>query len=202
MTSIKVTSIKNNIQVGTLIPTTATETDNGVGHWADDKIENNGHYVDRAGIVDLPNIGVENKTKKRKTNAAWSQGSITVKAIKSTVAITDTRVWSKMKNQNQIIWDESLQKVIEVGIINMDIEEIRDLLQEGWEDVRQQVMKTSGDENRTIKKNITSKNKAVVLDGYNSDTSYNIRIPNTAMNKIRSISRTKNSIDRLFDHGE
>jgi len=196
MTSVRVTSIKNNIQVGTVIPTSATKTDNGVGHWADDEIESNGHSVDRNGTVDLPDIGVENKTKKRGTNAAWTQGSITIENIKSTAKLTDTRIWEKMKNQNQVTWDETVQKVVGVEIVNMDIEEIRKLLQEGWDDVRQQVLNGNGS------KNITSKNKVLVLDGYNSDTSYNIRIPNTAMNKIRSISRTKNSIDRLFEYGE
>ena len=196
MTSVRITSIKNNIQVGTPIPTSATKTDNGVGYWADDEIENNGHYVDRIGTVDLPIIGVENKTKRRGTNAAWTQGSITIKDIKSTAKLTDTRVWKKMKNQNQVIWDQSVQKVVGVEIVNMDIEEIRKLLQEGWDNVRQQVL----DGNNS--KNITSKNKVLILDGYNSDTSYNIRIPNTAMNKICSISRTKNSMDQFFEYGE
>jgi len=193
MSSIKIKSLKNNIAIGTAIPTPYTKADNGVGIWAEDQLAENGHNVDTRGTVDLPDLGVENKTKKRGSNSAWTQGSMTINDILATPDFLDTKIWEKMKNQNQITWDGQLQTVVDVELVNMDIEETRELLQESWQDVRDQLLQGSRD------KSVTSSNKAMILDGYNNDTSYNIRITTTAMNKIRTISRTNNALNQHFE---
>jgi hypothetical protein len=193
MSTPKITGIKNGIKVGTEIPKSRMKTDNGVGKWAEDMLEQNGHVIDKHGRVDMPNIGAEMKTKRTKTNAAWTQGSIKISDIENTPLLVDTPVWEKMKNQNHVIWDPVSQTVIGNEMVNMDNQDCRDLLQQKWTEVRNQII--SGHRS----KNISSKDGSLILDGYNSNTSYNIRISNTGMKKIKNISRTKNSMDKLFD---
>jgi len=187
----RVSIIKNNISVGTKIPTTTNDAQ--VGQWADSVIESNGHTIDKNGLVDLPEYGIDNKTRKKSSKAHHTVGSMTIKNITDTKNWAETRYYAKSQNQNQITYDTDFLEVSKVKIIDMAIDLIQENLKDGYEDCRNQLV--GGCRNKEIK----SSNGWVVLDGYGHSNSYRMRITNKAMKKIHNISGSRDTMKALFE---
>jgi hypothetical protein len=186
----RVCTIKNNIELGSRIPN--VKNDATVGQWADQELSNKGHKTDKNGVVDLPEYGIDNKTRKKGSKANHTIGSWLIKYILNTPNWKDTPFYQKSRNQNQIEWDPDFMEVSKVKIVDMDIDAIQEKLEEGYNDVRNQLI------NGNRKKEIKSQNGWVVLDGYNDDKSYRMRITDKAMKKIHNISGSRDSFNKNF----
>jgi hypothetical protein len=187
----RVSIIKDNIVVGTKIP--AITNDAQVGQWADGVLESKGHSIDKNGLIDMPDYGIDNKTRKKGSNAHHTVGSMTIRNIAGTKNWTETRYYAKSQNQNQITYDADFLEVSKVKIIDMAIDLIQENLKDGYEDCRNQLV--SGCRNKEIK----SSNGWVVLDGYGHSNSYRMRITNKAMKKIHNISGSRDTMKTLFE---
>ena len=187
----RVSVIKDNIKKGDLIP--QSEKDCDVGQWVDAQMAQKGHTVDQNGIVDLPEFGIDNKTRKFGSKAHHTVGSMTINDIINTQSWYDTRYYKKALNQNQVQWSDIYKEVVDVTILDMDMPEIQQPLQEAYEDLRKRVV--AGDRS----KNIISGCGWAVFDGYNHSNSYRFRITDKAMNKIKNMSRSRDTRKRLFE---
>lgn len=187
----RVSVIKDNIKKGDIVP--PSEKDCDIGQWADEQMFIKGHVVDQNGIIDLPEYGIDNKTRKHGSKAPHTVGSMTITDIIDTEEWTNTRYYKKALNQNQIQWSEDFQEVVEVTILDMDMPEIQEPLQAAYTNLREKVI--LGKRN----KQIASDCGWALFDGYNHQGSYRFRITNKAMNKIKNMSRSRDTRKRLFE---
>jgi hypothetical protein len=191
MKKTRVKEIKNNITTGTKIPVFQKDGDAGI--YIDQLMVNKGHAVDKNGLVDMPEYGVDNKSRKKGSHAHHTVGSMTIDNIISTPDFKNTRYYHKVQNQNQVTYDSDFLEVCDVVLLDMDIELIQEKLAEGYNDCREQLI------NGVRDKEIKSKNKWVVFDGYVHHNSYRMRITNSAMKKIHNISGVRDTYKNLFE---
>lgn len=191
MKSARVKIIKNNIAVGTPIPTWTQ--DHQPGQWADQQLMLNGHNVDATGVIDLPDYGVDNKIRLDSSRASHTVGSMTIDNIINTPAWRDTRFYQKSKNQNRIKYNTTFMEVSSVYLLDMEIDHVQEKLQDAYNDLRSRLLQ--GDRSKEIK----SSNGWAILDGYSHPNSYRFRITNTAMKKIESLSATRDTRKLHFD---
>ncbi len=192
MKPARVSIIKNNINVGDKVPMSDNDCD--VGMWIDQTLLDKGHKIDRNGIVDLPEYQIDNKCREQYSKAHYTQGSMTMSAIKNTPNWYDTSFHKKTLNQNQITWNSDFQEVVDVRILDMNLPEIQEPLRIAYENLREKML---GNDVRI--KNITSDCGWAVFDGYNHEGSYRFRITNTAMKKIKNLSKSRDTRQKLFE---
>ena len=191
MKKARVKTIKNNIQKGVSVPASGKDSD--VGIWIDAEMSKKGHRIDKNGIVDLPEYGIDNKSRKQGSRCHHTVGSMTINDILNTPTWYDTRYYKKSLNQNQITWHEDFLEVTNVSVVDMDLPEIQELLKRAYESLRDKIV--SGDR----RKNITSNCGWAVFDGYNHPNSYRYRITDSAMKKIQNMSRSRDTRKNLFE---
>lgn len=187
----RVKTIKDNIQPGTPIP--IAKNDCETGQYVDQLMSNKGHVVDKNGIVDLPELDVDNKSRKWGSKANHTVGSMTIDNILNTPDFNNTSWRRKVQNQNQVVYNTDFLEVVSVELLDMDIDLIQEKLAEGYVDCRQQLLNGNRD------KEIKSDNGWVVFDGYGHENSYRMRIPNTAMKKIKNISGARDTYHKFFE---
>jgi hypothetical protein len=195
MKNPRVSVIKDNIEKGIQVPNFSNDC--SVGQWIDQEMAKKGHTIDHSGLVDLPEFKIDNKTRKKGSKAPHTVGSMTINDIIKTEKWKDTRFYHKTQNQNQVEWDPDFLEITNVKIVDMDIDLIQENLAEGYKDVRAQLeAQVKAD---IFTKEIKSKNGWVILDGWGHSNSRRMRIPNKAMEKIKNISRIRDSIKQNFD---
>jgi len=191
MKRARVSVIKDNIQPGTRVP--QTKNDCEIGQWIDNALEQKGFAIDKSGVVDMKEFGIDNKSRKRGSTASHTVGSMTERAIADTPDFKNTRLWHKVQNQNQIEYDPAFNEISDVHILDMDIPEIQEKLSEGYAQCREKLI------NGRTDKEIKSDNGWVVLDGYGHYNSRRMRITNKAMKKIKTISGNRDTFKKLFN---
>jgi hypothetical protein len=191
MKSARVSVIKDNITIGTTIPNASNDCT--IGQWADQEMLSKGHRIDKNGTVDMPEYGIDNKTRKKSSKANHTIGSWLKESIKNTPIWENTPFYKKSKNQNQIEWDPDFMEISKVKIVDMEIDLIQEKLKEGYEDCRGQMI------NGNNSKEIKSKSGWIVFDGYNNEKSYRMRITDKAMKKIYNISGSRDTFKTLFE---
>jgi hypothetical protein len=194
MKNARVKIIKDNIQVGSRVPN--FEQDCDVGQWVDHEMAMKGHQVDKTGLVDLPVLKVDNKSRKKGSHAYHTVGSMTNDDILATADFKQTRWYHKVQNQNQITYDPDFLEVTNVSLIDFDTPVAQQKLAEGYTDCRQQLA------NGSTAKEIKSKNGWVVFDRYGHQNSCRMRITNTAMKKIHNLSGARDQILKHFEEVE
>lgn len=191
----RVKIIKDNIVVGTRIPTVTNDAN--VGQFFDNVMSSKGHVIDKNGLVDMPEFGIDNKSRKKGSKANHTIGSMTIDNIANTANWKDTRFYAKSQNQNQITYDTDFLEVSKVVIVDMDIDLIQQKLEEGYIDCRLQLIANKKADYRA--NDIKSKNGWVVLDGYGHKNSYRMRITDKAMKQIHNISGSRDTLKNLFE---
>jgi hypothetical protein len=191
MKKARVKIIKNNIEVGTKVPTATNDA--VIGQFFDEQMMIKGHLVDRFGSVDMPEYGSDNKARNLHSKANHTIGSNTIQTIIDTGVWEKTSFYRKSLNPNQITYDPNFNEVVNVKLIDMDIDLIQKNLKEGYLDCREQLI--AGCRTKEIK----SKNGWIVLDGYGHPNSYRMRITNKAMKKIHNISGNRDTFKQHFE---
>lgn len=191
MKSARVKTIKNNIAVGTPIPNFTDDCE--AGQYFDQQMAMKGHKLDTVGVIDLPEYGVDNKTRKSSSKASHTVGSMTINDIIATPAWEQTRFYQKCRNQNRIEYDTTFMEVSKVFLLDMEIDLIQEKLSADYRDLRHQLVIG----NRSIEIKIA--NGWAMFDGYGHENSYRMRITNTAMQKIKNISASRDTIKKFLE---
>ena len=131
--SARVKVIKDNIRKGDIVP--PSTNDCTVGQFVDQVMASKGHKIDARGILDLPEYGIDNKTRKYGSKAPHSQGSMTIKKIVVTPDWFQTNFYQKTRNQNQITYDEIFREVVDVSIIDGELPEIQSKHKQAYEEI-------------------------------------------------------------------
>lgn len=189
MKSARVKIIKDNIAVGSPVPNFTQ--DHEAGRWVDQEMRSKGHVVDITGAVDMPEYGIDNKSRNVQSKAAWTIGSMTIENIIATPVWEHTRFYKKCKNQNQVKYNTDFMEIVDVSVVDMDIDLIQQNLKKDYHDLRQRVIE--GDRSKEIK------GSWMIFDGYGHRDSYRMRITNRAMKMIKNISGTRDTVNKFLE---
>jgi hypothetical protein len=195
MKKARVSIIKNNIEEGIRVPTFTKDCE--VGQWIDEKMAEKGHNVDRSGLVDMPDYKMDNKSRKRGSNANHTLGSMTDPNIANTENWEDTRFFHKAQNQNQVLWDPDFMEITKTTIIDMDIDLIQENFKRAYNNLRNKLIAEQKAGVRS--KELKSDCGWAVFDGYAHHNSYRMRITNKAMKQIYNIAGARDTFKQHFE---
>ena len=178
------------IAPGTQLPKKVKDNDHG--YVVQDIMESNGNVIDRVGTLDLPIEKREIKTHDIYSDASWTVGSITIdKMIHS--KWKDTSIFKKVQVQEQVHINTVFNQVQKSFKVDMRDKEIQEKFKEDYKYIRKEI------KNESTSKDIKGPNGYLIGDRYGHENSIRIRIPNTAMKKITSISKTRTQRNKLFE---
>ena len=199
MKQARVSVIKDNIKKGDQVP--IAKHDCNIGQWVDQEMIKKGHPVDKNGVLDIPEYNIDNKTRKYGSKTHHTIGSQTIRKILATPNWYDTTFYKKTCNQNQIIWNEDFQEVVDVSIIDQDLPEIQEKHNTAYNDLRNQIIKDLGEDCviENLKKNYTSTCGWAVFDRYSHSGSFKYRNTDKAMKQIKNLSKSRNTRKALFE---
>ena len=190
MKKSRVSVLKHNINVGDKIPNAINDAI--VGQWVDHTLAQN-YYIDKSGVLDMPNEKIDNKSRKKGSKAPHTVGSMTIEAYLQTPEFEKTRLYKKLQNQNQITYDANFNEVTNIRIVDMDINVTQQALKEIYNNLRQQLIE--GNRNKTI----YSDCKRGILDGFGHDNSYRFRLTDKFMKQIQNVAGSRDTFITLFE---
>jgi hypothetical protein len=177
------------IAPGTQLPEKVNDHDHG--YVVQDIMESNGNVIDRVGTLDLPIEQREIKTHDIYSGSSWTVGSITTEHMIQS-KWKDTTIFKKVQVQEQVHINTVFNQVQQSFKVDMRDIEIQAKFKEDYKYIRKEI------KNNSISKDIKGPNGYLIGDRYGHENSVRIRIPNSAMKKIISISKTKTQRNKLF----
>jgi hypothetical protein len=189
---MKIRSIKG-LPTGTPIP--MKQHNGNVGRKVEEMYKDRGFNTSK-GTVDLPDYGIEIKTRKNSTTASNTIGSMTIQDIIDT-PYKKTTIYQKLQKQQRIKYDDAIDiyghsTVTSDKTYDFSDPYIQDKLEKDYEILRSKII--SGCRNKEIKASGWA-----WLDGYSCTGSYRFRIPHNTMIDMETISSTAKSFNRHFD---
>ena len=190
MKKVRVSVLKHNVQVGDQIPQARNDAD--FGHWLDDKISEN-YTIDKFGVVDIPELGIDNKGRKRSSKTHHSVGSQTIEKWLAFDKFEDTDIYKKLQNQNQVTYDSNFKIVTKVRLVDMDISVTQEKLKAIYTNLRQKLVEG----NRA--KSIYSDCKRGVIECYTHKNSYKLRLTDKYMKEIQNIAASRDTFNKFIE---
>jgi hypothetical protein len=190
MKQARVSVLKHNVQVGDQIP--HARNDAVVGQWADSTLSQN-YYIDKSGVLDMPNEKIDNKTRKKGSKAHHTVGSQTIEKWVSNKNFKDTDIFKKVQNQNQITYDSNFDEVIKVQIVDFDIDIVQDALSSIYENLREKIVNGNRD------KSIYSDCKRGIAECYTHPNSYKLRLTDKYMKQIQNIAGNRDTFNKFIE---
>jgi hypothetical protein len=184
MAKAKLTGLKKGIQPRTKIP--FNQSNGNVGKWAEDQLIKNGYNVQKNSTLDIPDIGVEVKTRKHGSKSCHSMGGMSIERIISTPYDQST-VKEKILSQYRMHYHDQFQEVSDSGVYNFDEKYIQEKMREAYEGAREMIM--NGDRKNWIRKEIEPGKMAWGAFERNGN-SYVFRIPPNRMNDMEYMSKS------------
>jgi hypothetical protein len=193
MTSVKVTKIKKGVNVGDSVPTMSGYNPGNVGNYIEQCIISSGHYnYNTQKGVDLPDIGVEVKTRNEDATSPQTIGRMTIDDIKNT-PYEQSSIYEKIQTQYRVKHRDGI--ITEESVYDFSDPMIQDIIEESYETARKMI----------IEGNISYYIRGKNCWGYfektsgSSDNLRDFRLPNKQMKEIEKISKNAKHIRNLFD---
>ena len=184
MTKPKVTKLKIPL-VGKTVP---KQQHGNVGQQIQKDLANAGHKLNTGKGVDLPEEGLEVKTRKEESTSAHTIGSITVGQIKKK-SWSETGLKEKCQRQFRVSYSDTESVIKEAKIYDFTDPYIQEKLKEGYEEGRKLIQKGhTGDYIRGSKWGYFERQ---------TKNSYQYRIPHSAMKTI--LGAADNNFGSLFE---
>ena len=191
MKQARVSILKQNINVGDKIPNAFNDA--VVGQWVDHTLTVNGYSVDKSGVVDIPDLNIDNKSRKKGSKTHHTIGSQTIKKWIETPNFKDTDIYKKVQNQNQITYDSNFDEVTKVQLVDMDIDIIQAALSSIYENLREKLV--NGNRNKSI----YSDCKRGIAECYTHPNSYKLRLTDKYMKQIQNIAGSRDTFTTHFE---
>lgn len=190
---MKLTKIKAGIPVGTHVP--ERQQYGNVGRWVESKMKEQGwEVVDGAG-VDLPQYGVEIKSRKIESNSHHTVGTMTIDSIIVT-SYEQSIIKEKFQQQYRVHYSDDQQIVVSEGLIDLSDEYIQSKICDAYETGRKQIIKNA---QQGYHPTYVKGTEWGHFEKSQSKNSYRFRIPNHSMKKLEQVSKNSNMFERLFD---
>lgn len=183
-------TIENGIKPGTEVP--ERQRHGNIGRWAEDQLRSNGYDINNGAGCDIPEMGIEVKTRKVESTSPHSIASMTIEDIIRT-PYEDSIVCEKFQSQYRILYSDEGQVVLSDEVYNFSESYIQDRIREGYEGCRREI---SAIESGGYYPHYIKHGWVQVEIKYGS---YQFRIPNGAMKKIEKIAETSDIFNNLFE---
>ena len=187
----RVSILKYNVKVGDRIPNASNDAT--VGQWIDHTLTVNGYNVDKFGVVDIPDLNIDNKSRKKGSKTHHSIGSQTIKKWLDYANFKDTDICKKLQNQNQVIYDSNFGVITSVRLVDMDIDVTQDTLEIIYNDLRKKLV--NGDRSKSI----YSDCKRGVAECYTHSNSYKFRLTDKYMKQVQNIAGNRDTFSKYIE---
>lgn len=191
MKQARVSVLKHNVKAGDRIPNASNDAT--VGQWVDQMLSINGYNIDKFGVVDIPDLNIDNKSRKKGSKTHHSIGSQTIKKWLDYANFKDTDICKKLQNQNQVTYDSNFGVITNVRLVDMDIDVTQETLETIYTDLRQKLV----DGNRS--KSIYSDCKRGVAECYNHPNSYKFRLTDKYMQQVQNIAGNRDTFNKFIE---
>ena len=193
----KVISLNNAIEPGTVIP---MEQYNGnIGRWLEDYIEDKGYVVNRGKGIDLPQWGLEIKSRLMSSTSGHTVGAMLPLDIINT-PWEYSNIRDKIQRQYRVEYDVNIltgdNVVTEAKVYDFTCDEIQSKLKEAW-DYGQSELKSSNP--NKMPSYIRGEGHWGYFERQESGQ-YQYRITSGAMTHMKKLST--NTSNRLFEFGK
>jgi hypothetical protein len=190
---IRVTKIKNGIEPGTVIP--ERQQNGNVGRWAEAVMEINGHNIEHGAGCDMPEYGVEMKTRKIESNSPHTVGTMRFGDIISK-PYDQSLIFEKFQRQYRVHYSDEGQVVLSSEVYDLTEEFIQSKIREAYEEGRKKIAQNELDGFHPPYVKGTEWGHFEVAESYSS---YRFRIPNAAMKKIETAVKNAKTFKNLFE---
>jgi hypothetical protein len=190
---IRVTKIKNGIEPGTVIP--ERQQNGNVGRWAEAVMEINGHNIEHGAGCDMPEYGVEMKTRKIESNSPHTVGTMRFGDIISK-PYDQSLIFEKFQRQYRVHYSDEGQVVLTSEVYDLTEEFIQSKIREAYEEGRKQITQN---EINGFHPPYVKGSEWGYFEVSESYSSYRFRIPNSAMKKIETAVRNAKTFKKLFE---
>lgn len=190
---MKIAKIKNGIEAGTEVP--ERQHYGNIGRWAESVLESNGHRLDNGAGCDLPEYGVEVKTRKVESSSPHTVGTMRIEDIIST-PYDQSLIFEKFQQQYRVNYSDEGQVVLDSQVYDFTDEFIQDKIREAYEAGRKKIV---ANENQGFHPPYVKGTEFGQFEIAESYSSYRFRIPNGAMKKILQASKGTKIFKKLFE---
>jgi hypothetical protein len=190
---MKVSKIKYGIEPGTEIP--VRQNCGNIGRWAERQLKEHGHVINNGIGCDLPNYGVEVKTRKNESSSPHTMGSMKIEDIIAT-PYDQSPIFDKVQRQYRIHYSDEGQVVTDSQVYDFSEEYIQDKLREAYEIGRKRIARNEALGYHPPYVKGTAYGQFEITDSCNS---YRFRIPHGKMKIIETISKNRETFKKFFD---
>lgn len=185
---MKVKKVKG-VDVGDAVPINP-KSHEAVGRFVEEQLKSYGHNYNDGKGIDLPDIGTENKVRKKSSKSAHTVGRMTTDSIINT-SWEDSSVREKiLANQNRYEWDDTYCEITDNTVYDFSDPFIEEKLKEGYELGRAEI--ASG-----LYGNNTKTYGPVIWQKDSGKDQWQYRITHKGMREITSIARQK-TFNKMF----
>jgi hypothetical protein len=181
-------------------PYAKTCVDGSMGKAVEQELVRQGFKVS-SGVIDLPDLQLEIKTRKSSSDSPHTVGTMTHEDIIAT-EWKDTSFRQKLQSQFRVTIDVETGKVCEQTVIHFrDDPDIDKELEKSYEDARFKLMTYHAVSNGTILKDyvIRGENRLAFLE-YKDGSSYAFRIDHKGMKRFINMANTAPIFNSLFSY--
>ena len=133
----RVKELKKGIPVGTELP--AQQRYGNIGRWVETELANNGYAVSNDKGVDMPDLGVEVKSRKKESNSNHTVGTMRIDEIIAT-DYPNSVIYEKFQQQYRVHYSDEGQVVTKEGIYDFSDNYIQRNVAEAYESGRKKII--------------------------------------------------------------
>lgn len=185
-----------NSLVGMKIPKQNPNDPGNIGRLTEDVMINNGYRIEKTQVVDMPDLGIEQKTRKIGSRSGHTVCKMTIEDIINT-PWEDSPVRQKMQRQFRIEYDDDEQVIVEAKIYDFTMEEIQRDLKVAYETARELFKK--GNIETYVRGKDCGVPAAAYFENTTKDIYWDFRIPDNKMNDFKTISINDTHHGKLFE---
>ena len=188
----RITRIKG-VDKGTAIPADIVDS-GGVGRFIEKQLEKHGHNYNTGKGIDLPELNVENKSRKVGSKSAHTVGRMTTNDIINT-SWENSSIREKIQAlQNRYEWNDTFGEITNNSLYDFTDPDIDVILKSGYELGRQEI--ASG-----MCGNNTKTYGAIIWQKDKDKEQWQYRITEKGMRQIKNMAK-QTSYRKLFEEGK
>ena len=173
-----------------VVPEQHIGNEGNVGKWYEDQLASKGFRMNSGQGIDIPDLNVENKTRKRSSKAPHTTGTMTYDNIINT-PYERSSISQKLQQQNRMEYDNTFNVVTDESVYDFRDPEIQQKLKESYENARSILRQQGGPAPGTIV------GGAFGSFEWKSGNTYAHRISDSGMRQMKSMA--KSTFNDLFD---
>lgn len=190
---MKVNKIKHGIEPGTQIP--ERQNYGNIGRWAEEVMKEQGHNVTNSAGCDLPDYGVEIKTRKVESKSPHTVGTMSIHDIIVT-PYPESLICEKFQTQYRVHYSDEGQVVLDSRVYDLTDDFFQSKIREAYEAGRKRIAENEINGYHPPYVKGTEWGNFEITE---SCSAYRFRIPHGAMKKIETAVRNAKNFRNFFE---